>query len=149
MKAIKKITVTAGAVVGGVVGGSVSLAGKLSGVKFIDEIGESIVDSAICTGGIAGDLVGGTADVLAGKITRDDARVRAGADDLKAGGRRVADNIADNVRTLADCGGEIAQGIGKRDGKRVLRGAKTLAKVVVVGAVTVGAIRVKQEEETP
>jgi hypothetical protein len=32
------------------------------------------------------------------------------------------------------------------DGKRVLRGAKTLAKVVVVGALTVGAIRVKKSD---
>ncbi|MDR2132979.1 MAG: hypothetical protein LBP30_06490 [Clostridiales Family XIII bacterium] len=145
--AIKKTGVMAGAVVGGIIGGGVSLVGKLSGVKFLDEVGESIVDSAICTGGIAGDLVGGTADVLVGKITSDDERVRAGAGDLTSGGRKIAGNIVDNVKTLADCGGEIARGIGKRDGKRVLRGAKTLAKVIVVGAVTVGAIRVKKSEE--
>ncbi|MDR1572704.1 MAG: hypothetical protein LBS24_00140 [Clostridiales Family XIII bacterium] len=146
MKTIKKIGVAAGAVVGGVIGGSVSMVGKLSGVKFIDELGESIVDSAIYTGSIAGDIVGGTTDLAVGRLTNDAARVRAGAHDLKSGGKRIVDNLADNVKTIAENGGDVVLGIKDMDGKRVLRGAKTLAKVVVVSAVTVGAIRVKKSD---
>ena len=150
MDTIKKIGVTAGAVVGGIIGGSVSLAGKLSGVKFIDELGESIVDSAICTGGIAGTLVGGAADVATGKLAGNEAKARAGVRDLKDGGRRVVLNVVENVKTVAENGGELVNGIREKDGKRVLRGAKTLAKVVIVSAVTVGAIRVKKsDDDTP
>jgi hypothetical protein len=147
MKTIKKIGVTAGAVIGGVIGGSVSMAGKLSGVKFVDELGESIVDSAICTGGIAGDIVGGAASVAMGKLKSDEAQARAGVLDLKSGGRQIVGNIAENVKTIAENGGDVVLGIKDMDGKRVLRGAKTLAKVVVVGAVTVGAIRVKKSDD--
>ena len=143
MGLIKKIGITAGAVVGG----SGSFAGKLSGVKFIDELGESIVDSAIYTGSIAGTLVGGAADVVTGKLTKDETKACAGVRDLKNGGRRVVRNVVENVKTVAENGGEIVNGIRERDGKRALRGAKTLAKVVVVGAVTVGAIRVKKSDD--
>jgi hypothetical protein len=147
MGAIKKIGIAAGALVGGVVGGSISFVGKLAGVKFIDEVGESIVDSAICTGGIAGKLADGAVCAGAGKLTGDEAKRRAGVRDLKDGGRQVAQNVVENVKTVAESGGELVNGIRKRDGKRVLRGAKTLAKVVVVGAVTVGAIRVKKSDD--
>ncbi|MDR2355018.1 MAG: hypothetical protein LBE16_02365 [Clostridiales Family XIII bacterium] len=148
MKAIKKIGVTAGAIVGGVIGGSISFAGKLAGVKFVDEIGESIVDSAIYTGSIAGKLASGATDLAAGKLAGDEAQTRAGVRDLKDGGRQVVGNVVENVKTVAENGGELLNGIRERDGKRVLRGAKTLAKVVVVGAVTVGAIRVKKSDDS-
>jgi hypothetical protein len=147
MGMIKKIGVTAGALVGGVIGGSISFAGKLSGVKFVDELGESIVDSAIYTGHIAGTLVGGASDVVVGKLAKDETKVCAGVCDLKSGGRQLADSIVDNVKTVAENGGDIVSGIKERDGKRVLRGAKTLAKLVAVGALTVGAIRVKKSDD--
>jgi hypothetical protein len=147
MKTLKKIGVAAGAVVGGVVGGSVSLAGKLSGVKFIDEIGESIIDSAIYTGGVAGNIVSGTTDAIVGKLTDDEALFRDGTGDLKAGGKQVVGNIVDNVKTIAENSGEIVRGVKEMDGKRIARGAKTLAKVAVVAAVTVGVVRVKKSDD--
>jgi hypothetical protein len=150
MKVIKKIGITTGAVVGGLIGGSVSFAGKLSGVKFIDELGENIVDSAIYTGGVAGNIVSGTTDAVRGRLTGDGELFRAGTGDLKAGGRQIVDNIADNVKTIAENGGEIVHGVREGDGRRIVRGAKTLAKIVAVSAVTVGAVRVKkQDSETP
>jgi hypothetical protein len=150
MKIIKKIGVVTGAVVGGLIGGSVSFAGKLTGVKFIEELGESIVDSAIYTGGVAGNIVSGTTDAVRGKLTDDEEMFHAGTDDLKAGGKQIVDNITDNVKTIAETGGEIALGVKEMDGERIARGAKTLAKIVAVGAITVGAIRVKtRDDEKP
>jgi hypothetical protein len=147
MKIIKKIGVTTGAVVGGLIGGSVSFAGKLSGVKFIDELGESIVDSAIYTGSVAGNIVSGTTDAVRGKLEGDEELFRAGTGDLKTGGKQIVGNIADNVKTIAETGGEIAHGVKEMDGKRIARGAKTLAKIVAVGAITVGAVRVKKQDD--
>jgi hypothetical protein len=57
------------------------------------------------------------------------------------------DNVVDNVKTVAGSGAEVARGVRDLDGKRIARGAKTLAKVVAVGAITVGAIRVKAPKE--
>jgi hypothetical protein len=82
-----------------------------------------------------------------GGLTKDDELFRAGTDDLQAGGKQIVDNVVDNVKTIAGSGAEVARGVRDLDGKRVVRGAKTLAKVVAVGAITVGAIRVKTPKE--
>jgi hypothetical protein len=123
------------------------LVGKLSGVKFVDELGESIVDSAIYTGGVAGNIVSGATDAVRGKIAGDEALVHSGANDLKTGGKQVVDNVVSNVKTIAESGGEIAAGVKDGDVKKIADGAKTLAKVAVVSAVTVGAVRVKRPED--
>jgi len=52
MDSIKKTGIIAGAVIGGVVGGSISLIGKLSKIKAVDDVGSSIVSSSILTGGL-------------------------------------------------------------------------------------------------
>lgn len=56
-------------------------------------------------------------------------------------------NFIHNVKTIADNSGEILEGVKEKDHKKILRGVKTLAKVAAVGAITVGAIKVKPEEE--
>jgi hypothetical protein len=56
-------------------------------------------------------------------------------------------NFVDNVKAVVDNSGEIIEGVKEKDKKKFFRGVKTLAKVAVVGAITVGAIKIKQEEE--
>ena len=59
MDIIKKTAIIGGAVVGGLIGGAVSIAGHLAKNKFVDELGGNIVDSAILTGSIAGQIANG------------------------------------------------------------------------------------------
>ncbi len=146
MNNIKKAGIITGAVVGGAIGGTLSVIGKVTKKKFIDELGESVVDSTILTGGIAGDVASGTTNVISGKIEKSRRKVEKGKKELKSAGTQVARNFVSNVRTVVDNSGEILEGVKEKNPKRILRGVKTLAKVAAVGAITVGAIKVKPEE---
>lgn len=143
---IKKAGIITGAVVGGAIGGTISVIGKVTKKKFIDELGESVVDSTILTGGIAGDIASGATNVISGKIQKSRRKVEKGKKELKSAGGQVVRNIVTNVRTVVDNSGEILEGVKEKDGRKIMRGAKTLAKVAAVGAITVGAIKVKPEE---
>lgn len=146
MNNIKKAGIISGAVIGGVIGGTISLIGKVSNKKFIDDLGESVVDSTILTGRIAGEIASGATHLVSGKIENKQEKVEEGKNDLKSAGRKVLTNFVTNVTTVVDNSGEIIDGIKSGDRKKVVRGTKTLVKVVAVGAITVGAIKVKPEK---
>lgn len=148
MNNIKKATIITGAVVGGVIGGTISVIGKVTKKKFIDELGESIVDSTILTGGIAGDIASGATNLISGKIQHKQEKLEEGKTELKSAGTQVVQNFVNNVKTVVDNSGEVLEGVKEKDGKKILRGTKTLAKVAVVGALTVGSIKIKPEDDS-
>ncbi len=147
MNRIKKAGIITGAIVGGAIGGTISFIGKMTDQKFIDELGESVVDSTILTGGIAGGIASGTVSVISGKIQKSRRKVEKGKCELKSAGKQVVRNFVTNVQTVVDNSGEILEGVKDKDRRKVMRGAKTLVKVVAVGAITVGAIKIKPESE--
>ena len=119
----------------------------MSNQKFIDELGESVVDSTIMTGGIAGDIASGTTNVISGTLKKSSRKVEEGKDELKSAGTQVVQNFVSNVQTVVDNSGEILEGVKEKDRRKIIRGAKTLVKVAAVGAITVGTIKIKQEEQ--
>lgn len=147
MYKIRKAAIIGGAVIGGLC----SVAGKLSNIKFLDELGDAIIDSTILTGSIAGEIAGGAVDLAIGKVRRNDGMKRRGIRDLKSGGNKVFRNWVDNFYVLADNSGEIIRGVKERDGRKVLNGTKTLGKVAAIGFITVGAIKVENphRQNTP
>lgn len=147
MNHIKKAGIITGAVIGGVVGGSISLLGKVSKKKFIDELGESVVDSTILTGGIAGNIASGATNVIVGNIKKSHSKVEEGKKDLQSAGNQIVQNFVNNIKTVVENSGEIMEGVKERDRKKVVRGTKTLVKVAAVGAITVGAIKIKPEDQ--
>ena len=64
MDFIKKTAIIGGAVVGGIVGGTISIIGHVTKIKVLDELGDSIIDSTILTGQIAGQAVSGATDMV-------------------------------------------------------------------------------------
>lgn len=145
MRAIKKVGIAGGAVVGGVIGGAFSVVGAVSKVKVLDEIGASIIDSSITTGAIAGNLASGTTDLLVGKIARRPKLVQRGKEDLKDGGGRIVDNFFENLAVTLENGNEIVTGIKTKDRRRALTGTKTFFKMAAVGTITVGAMKISDE----
>jgi len=129
---IKKTGIIAGAVVGGVVGGGISLAGKLAKTKIVDDIGSSIVSSAILTGELAGGIASGTADAVTGKLTKNPKRTKEGINDLKHGGKQVVNNFFYNINYIIDN----------------RKNPKQLVKIIAVGAITVGAIKMTDAEDS-
>ncbi|MDD3168322.1 MAG: hypothetical protein PHC91_02510 [Eubacteriales bacterium] len=146
MNHIKKAGIITGAVVGGAIGGTISFVGKMTRQKFIDELGESIVDSTILTGGIAGDIASGATNVISGRIQNRSSKVEEGKEELFSAGNQVVQNFVHNVHTVVDNSGEILEGVKEKDRRKVVRGAKTLVKVAAVGVITVGPIKIKTDE---
>src|SRR5665647_3697233 len=101
MDLIKKTGILTGAVVGGVIGGTLSVIGKVAKIKIIDDIGESVIDSTILTGTIAGNLASGTTDLLTGKIQQDETLMKEGVTDIKDTGHKVVTNFVGNVKLVA------------------------------------------------
>ena len=145
MDKLKKSGIVAGAIIGGVIGGTLSVIGKVSKIKIIDDIGESVIDSTILTGSMAGNLASGTADAISGKVRHDEVQRREGIKDIKDTGGQVVDNFVENLKLMAGSGEEIITGVKNKNPKTVKRGVKSLAKIISVGALTVGAIKVKDD----
>ena len=147
MDSLKKTGIIAGAVVGGVVGGGISLVGKLSRVKTIDDVGASVVSSSILMGGLTGEIASGTALAVSGKVTKNPSKTKEGLGELKGVGKQMVNNIVENVSYIADAGSEITTGILQKDKKRVVKSAKRFAKWVAVGAITVGVVKMAGSDE--
>ena len=143
MDVIKKAGIVGGAVIGGVIGGALSIVGHVTKNKVVDELGENIVDSTILTGSIAGQIASGAADVVVGGIQKEPEHIDRGKKDLKAGGGKIVGNYVTNAKLIINNSGDIVGGVKNRDVKRVLNGAKTLGKIVAIGAITVGAIKIE------
>lgn len=151
MNKVKKTGILAGAVIGGAIGGTLSIIGKVSKNKFVDELGGNIVDSTILTGSIAGTVVSGASHIVSGKFNKNPLKMQEGTADLKYAGKQIIGNFVSNLKTVAHSSNDIVDGVKKRDKKKVIRSTKTLAKIIVVGAITVGAIQVEDapKSETP
>jgi hypothetical protein len=147
MKAIKKAGIITGAVLGGIVGGTVSVIGKVSKKKFVDELGESIIDSSILTGELYGGLASGATEVISGKIKKDQKKVDEGIEDIKESGGAIVGNIIINTKNVIDNSGEVVSGIKHKDGRKILRGVKSLAKYAAVSTITVGSMKIKQSDK--
>jgi hypothetical protein len=147
MNNIKKAGIVAGAVTGGLIGGTVSLAGKLTKIKLMDELGEGIVDSALLTGEILGEAVSGTTDMLSGGVSKDRLKLEKGRRDLSSAAGKTVANVTSNIKDIGSHSSEILKGVKSKDGKRVMKGFKTLGKMAVIGFLTVGAIKINKKEE--
>jgi len=143
MDSLKKTGVIVGAVFGGVVGGSISLVGKLAKVKVIDDVGSSVVSSSLLMGRLVGDVASGAADAVCGKITKDEAQVQEGLDDIKGTGKKLVNNFVENATYIGTSGMEIASSIKAKDKPRAVRNAKKLVKWVAVGTITVGVVKME------
>jgi len=147
MDIIKKAGIITGAVVGGTIGGVVSVIGHVAGSKTVDDVGASIAQSAILTGSIAGGAVSGAADMIAGKLSKDEDVTAEGWQDIKDSGKRVVGNFVENTKYVIKSGGEVGKGLRARDKRRVVRGTKKLVKIVAVGWITVGAVKMLDSED--
>ena len=147
MNLLKKTGIIAGALAGGVIGGTISVIGKVTNKKIVDNVGESVTDSLIYFGSIAGNVASGAADVAMGNILKSNTLVDEGIYDLKDGGKMLLGNWLHNAKLVLTESEVIAKGIVHRDKHAVSGGIKTIGQIALVGALTVGAIRLKEDEE--
>lgn len=150
MNLIKKGAIIGGAAIGGIIGGTISIVGHVTKIKLLDELGDSIIDSTILTGQIAGRAVSGATDLVSGRLSKKPEQSRQGKEDLLGAGGQILRNYVNNAKLILSNSGDIILGIRQRDGRKILNGAKTMGKIAAVGFITVGAIKVKPNEpDTP
>ncbi len=147
MNNLKRAGIIGGALIGGLVGGAVSIIGHVSKKKFLDELGDSIIDSTILTGEIAGEAASGATDMVMGKIKKKPVFIRRGKKSVKNAGRKVVKNFVTNCKTILDSSSEMVDGVKQKDTKRIIGGAKTLGKIAAIGAITVGAVKVGSDSK--
>lgn len=146
MNVVKKAGIVAGAVVGGTIGGALSVIGRVSNKQIINNVGESVTDSFIYFGSIAGELASGATDVVVGNVTENLNTVDDGIDDLRDGGKKLVGNWVHNIKLVAGEGKVVAKGVYHRDPQSIKKGLRKMGRIAAVGAMTVGAIRLKEEE---
>ncbi|MEI8215884.1 MAG: hypothetical protein WCF96_02185 [Eubacteriales bacterium] len=139
---IKKAGIIAFAMTGGVLGSGVSLIGKMTKNKFIDNLGNDMVDSAIFTGELVGEALGGANDLITGKIKRNPEREQEGVESLKVFAKDSIHNISSNLVLVAEKSEEAVVSLLDNDREKAVAAAKTLAEVVFIGALTFGAIKI-------
>ena len=108
---------------------------------------ESIIDSSILTGELYGGLASGATEVISGKIKKDQKKVDEGIEDIKESGGAIVGNIIINTKNVIDNSGEVVSGIKHKDGRKILRGVKSLAKYAAVSTITVGSMKIKQSDD--
>lgn len=148
MDKIKKAGIIGGAVVGGLIGGTISIIGHVAHNKFLDELGENIVDSTILTGQIAGQAASGASRVVIGGLKRKPKEINEGKKELINAGDKVVTNIVTNAKIVIDNSGEIIEGVKQKDKRKILNGAKTLGKMAAIGAITVGAVKMEPDDDS-
>ncbi|MDD2484356.1 MAG: hypothetical protein PHQ50_04980 [Eubacteriales bacterium] len=149
MNKIKKAGIIGGAVAGGLIGGTVGMLGHITKIKFLEELGDNIIDSTILTGEIAGNVASGATNLVVGGVGRSSQKLDEGKEDLRDAFGQVAGNFVNNAKTVIGNSGEMIEGVRTGDGKKILNGAKTLGKIAAIGAITVGAIKLSPDKEEP
>lgn len=147
MNTLKKAGIIGGALIGGFIGGAVSIIGHVSKKKFLNELGDNIIDSTILTGEIAGEAASGATDMVIGKLKKKPSFVRRGKKSVNNAGRKVVRNLVTNCKTILDSSLEMLDGVKQKDKKRIISGARTLCKIAAIGAITVGAVKAGSANE--
>jgi hypothetical protein len=139
---IKKAGILAFAVIGGTMGGGVSLTGKMLKNKYLENLGEDMIDSALFTGELVGEAIGGVNDIIAGKIKKDNLRTNDGKESLKGFAKDSIHNVATNLSLIGEKSEEAIVSLIDNDKNKALEAAKTLGEVLIIGTLTMGAIKI-------
>lgn len=70
-----------------------------------------------------------------------------GIEDIKESGGAIVGNIIINTKNVIDNSGEVISGIKQKDGRKIIKGVKSLAKYAAVSTITVGSMQIKQSED--
>lgn len=147
MGKIKAGAIITTGIIGGVIGVTIAVVGKTIGNKTVGQIGDGVADSAVLTGEIVGDAVEGVAETAIGMAKKDEEEKAEGVKKLKSAGGKAIGNVKDNIVTVAGATKDVAVNVAKRDKEATKKAGRKLLKIISVGLITVGAVKVDTEDE--
>lgn len=135
---IKNLGKLAGSVTGGVIGGVVSIAGEITDIEFLKEVGEGVYIASRNAGEIIGQAAEGAVDIAAGIIDGNNGKIEEGFNELGEAVVTQAKRMGNGIKVIAHSAEDVIDGISQDDDEKLLNGAKTLAKAAVIATLAVG-----------
>lgn len=142
-RGVGKAVNTAG---GGVARGAVRLSGHLIGKKFpktgeyVKDVGESVIRSSQTVIGNTAHFADGSAEALAGAISKDKARMHEGWSDIKASSVNTAKGIGNGLVFTGKSVGQTVQGAVRKNEAQFVGGLKNVGKAGAVALVGIGVL---------
>ncbi|WP_051120129.1 hypothetical protein [Bacillus sp. 1NLA3E] len=125
---------------GVVVGGPIAIAGELTGVKILENIGDGVMKASSCAGETAGRLTEGTINTVNGIWNDDPIKRDEGLSDIGYAVETTAKGVYHTAKNALQNGGEIIGGAIDGDIDMVKKGASGLVTTVAVGALAIGVL---------
>lgn len=135
---LKGLSGFAGKVVGGVVGGGLELIGEVVDSNFIKEVGEGVYNVTVNSAEMIGTLADSAVTTVHGIAIDDDEKIKKGLSEAGGVVKSTAIGVGKTISHSATNAGQIINGVFNDDLEAAGRGARELAKTVVIGSLSIG-----------
>ncbi|WP_342561299.1 hypothetical protein NST84_16655 [Paenibacillus sp. FSL R7-0345] len=138
MSFFKELGSLIGEVTGSVVGGTVKIAGEITGLEILEDIGDGVKRASLAAGKTMGEAASGVWDIGAGIVTSDESRIGEGFRDVGGAVSTTVTGVGNTIIHVAENSGKVISGTLDGDGERFKEGAKGLITTVAIGALAIG-----------
>lgn len=131
-----------GSLSGEILGGTIKKVGEVTDSRFIQEVGTGVNHSMQYTGNLLGNLADGAVDIGSGIINKDGEKMEQGFDEI---GNNVTDfgkRALHSVGAVLTESNKAIEAFSQGDYETAKRSGEMLAKMVAVGALSVGVIEI-------
>ena len=129
-----------GKAAGFVIGGAVNVVGDITGVKFLNEVGDGVKSASEFAGDTLGQAADGAWNTASGLIQNDEIKRDQGLNDMGNSISRTAKGVYQTAKHTYGNGKDVYHGLKMDDEALIKNGIKGIAKTVAIGALAVGAI---------
>lgn len=137
LRAIGEFT---GKVAGVAIGRPVEALGEYTNIDLVAEIGRGVQKASHKAGDTLGQFAQGTWDAASGIFYQDDEKKEKGLQDIGASVTQTAQGIYHSAVYIAKNGKDAFDGMMESDASKIKNAARSVGKVVAVGALAIGAV---------
>ena len=123
---------------GAVIGGTIEMVGEATNNNFVKDVAHGVYHVTANTGEMLGSLAEGAVNCATGIITSDNQLTQEGFDEVVETAVTTAKNIGNGMVKTVGTGFEVAEAVVDGDAEKAINAGKTLVKVAVVGALSIG-----------
>ena len=129
-----------GKAAGFVIGGAVNVVGDITGIKFLNEVGDGVKSASEFAGDTLGQAADGAWNTASGFIQNDEDKKNRGLSDMGDSVSRTAKGVYQTAKHTYGNGKDVYTGFKMNDDALIKNGISGIAKTVAIGALAVGAI---------
>jgi len=129
-----------GKAAGFVIGGTVNVVGDITGIKFLNEVGDGVKSASEFAGDTLGQAADGVWNTASGFIQNDEDKKDRGLSDMGGSVSRTAKGVYQTAKHTYVNGKDVYTGFKTDDDSLIKSGFSGIAKTVAIGVLAVGAI---------